>query len=85
MCYIMYLKFFSYLKLNRRRDKMLKFGEVYNTSNLRKRVSVSFDPELLQWVDCQVEKNVEFKDRSHAIEVILTRYKEKVESCGSNK
>ena len=58
--------------------QMLKFGGSHNTDNLRKRVSISFDSELLEWLDSQVEKRVEFKDRSHAIEVILTRYKEKI-------
>lgn len=57
---------------------MLKFFSDHNTDNLRKRVSISFNPELLAWLDDQVEETVEFKDRSHAIEVILTRYKEKI-------
>ena len=58
--------------------KMFKFGGGHNTANLRKRVSVSFDSELLEWLNSQVKQRVEFKDRSHAIEVILTWYKNRL-------
>jgi len=38
----------------------------------------SFDPELLKWVDEQVEKYYHFKDRSNFIEILIGEYREKI-------
>jgi metal-responsive CopG/Arc/MetJ family transcriptional regulator len=36
----------------------------------KKRVTVSISPEVLQWLDGEVEKRV-YKDRSHAVEKLV--------------
>ena len=45
----------------------------------RIRTSLSIEAELLEWVDKEVERNYEFRDRSHFFEVLAYRYKEKLE------
>jgi len=36
----------------------------------KKRVTISISPEILQWLDDQVEKR-NYKDRSHAVEKLV--------------
>jgi len=45
----------------------------------RARRSISFDEELLKWIDKTVETDYRYKDRSHLIEVALRELKEKME------
>ena len=45
----------------------------------RVRRSISFDPELLTWVDKTVAEDYHFKDRSHFIEVLIREYKNQIE------
>ena len=47
----------------------------------RDRRSISFDPELLKWVDSHVEGDYHFKDRSHFIEVLIREYRAKIEKA----
>jgi len=42
----------------------------------RKRVTISMEPKLLDWVDELVKEKVEYRDRSHLIEIAITRYRE---------
>ena len=49
---------------------------VEEVSMPRKRVTISMEPELLRWVDDQVKDKVEYRDRSHLIEIAVTRFRE---------
>jgi len=42
----------------------------------RVRRSISFDENLLNWIDQHVEEKYEYKDRSHFIEVLIRRYRD---------
>jgi len=46
----------------------------------RSRVTISIPSELLEWMDNHVEEKYEYRDRSHFIEVLISRYREKVEA-----
>lgn len=46
---------------------------------VRSKISITLDPDLLKWIDEQVRTKVEFRDRSHLIELVLTRYRENLE------
>lgn len=45
-------------------------------SNPRSRATISLDAELMTWIDKQVDEFVEYRDRSHLIEIALTRFRE---------
>lgn len=45
----------------------------------RVRRSISFEKDLLDWIDKQVEDDYHFKDRSHFIEVVVKEYKDRIE------
>ena len=48
---------------------------------IRVRRSISFDPELLEWINKIVEEKVEYRDRSHLIEIAITRFREETETA----
>jgi len=52
-----------------------------NTDMPRIRRSISFDQDLLEWVDKQVEADYHFKDRSHFIEVLIREYRDRIEKA----
>ena len=39
----------------------------------RKKVTITIDTEILKWLDKEVEKRLEWRDRSHAIEMVLDK------------
>ena len=43
---------------------------------LKKRLSITLEEDLIKWMDKEVKK-VEYRNRSHLIEVAVTRLKEK--------
>ena len=44
------------------------------TVNMKKKVSITIEEDLLKWVDEQT-KSVEYSSRSHVIEVAISRLK----------
>ena len=45
---------------------------------LKKRLSITIEEDLIKWMDNEVKK-VEYRNRSHLIEVAVSRLKEKNE------
>ena len=43
-------------------------------------LSITMDEALLKWVDQHVKNSIEYKDRSHFIELTIHRYKKRVEA-----
>lgn len=42
----------------------------------RVRLSITLDPDLLEWVNHHVAETYEYKDRSHFVEVLIRRYRD---------
>ena len=53
-----------------------------NNKSRKTPVGVSFDIELLEWVDGYLENDFHFMNRSHFIEVLIREYRLKVENEG---
>lgn len=45
----------------------------------KQRISVSLEKELVVWLDKLVEETYEYRDRSHTIEVSLSRLRKQIE------
>ena len=58
---------------------MLNMVQEENVSMTKIRRSISFDEELLEWIDHYVNTHYEYKDRSHFVEVLVRRFKDNVE------
>ena len=54
---------------------MVLNGRNESISTMKKKISITIDESLLEWVDSQAE-TVEFSSRSHVFEVAIARLKE---------
>lgn len=48
------------------------------TSEVKKKISITIESDLLEWIDNLVNK-VEYRSRSHVFEIAVSKLKEKVE------
>ena len=47
---------------------------------MRRKVTIKLDEKLVDWIDRLVSEKVEYHNRSHFIEVVLTRFKREAEA-----
>lgn len=53
--------------------------EIIPSSELKRRISVTIEADLVEWLDKLVKNKIEYSSRSHLFEVALTKLKEKEE------
>ena len=51
-----------------------------NNGVAKKRITISIEDELIEWLDKLVEDTYEYRDRSHTIEVALSRLRKQIEN-----
>ena len=54
--------------------------ETKNCNVVKRRITVSIEEKLVEWIDQQVDERIEWKDRSLAFELIVSEYKKKSEN-----
>jgi Arc/MetJ-type ribon-helix-helix transcriptional regulator len=51
-----------------------------NQNMPKTRITVSLETELVEWLDKLVEETYEYRDRSHTIEVALSRLRKHIQA-----